>query len=37
MEILRDLSVSKGKEPEITLSDLRVSLREKEKERYSGI
>ena len=33
MEILRDLSVSKSEEAEITVSNLRVSLREKERER----
>ena len=37
MEILRDLSVSESEEAEITLSNLRVSLRKRERGRDSGI
>ena len=37
MEILRDLSVSKREKTEITLSDLRVDLREKERERETTL
>ena len=33
MEILRDLSVSKREKTDITLSDLKVGLREKVRER----